>query len=77
MVKPFAEALLRLLQNFGIVLEPIVDLTEHLAQLLLNELGIVVQCLAQLHAQLIDLLLHEQQGLGFSRAFQEGTNTHP
>jgi hypothetical protein len=35
-------------------------MTQHLAQLALNELGAVVEPLAQLDAQLVDLALHEQ-----------------
>src|SRR5215470_7700253 len=60
-IESFSQTLLGLLQNFGVFLQALVDVTQHLTQLLLNQLGALVQNLSQLHAELIDLLLHEQQ----------------
>jgi hypothetical protein len=47
-----------LLQNFGILAQTLVDMADHLSQLLLDQLCAVIQHLSELHAKLIDLLLH-------------------
>ena len=60
-VQTFAQTLLGLVQDFGVLFKPLVNVVEHLSQLLLDRLSVAVQDLAELSAQFANLLLHQCQ----------------
>jgi hypothetical protein len=57
MIPPASESLLRLVQDFGVLIQPLIDMTPQLTEPLLDERRAVVEDLAQLRVRWIDWLL--------------------
>jgi hypothetical protein len=59
-IQPLPQAVLRAVQNVGVLFQTLAHMAKYLTQLPLNGLDTVIQDLGEMTAQLVDLLLHQQ-----------------